>query len=120
MGPAGIGIKEADGTIKFMVVADFGWIKDGIGDVLSRNFTTRAKAQRLIQNGPLPDGFLPLRGTWPAEACNETDFLRKLVCLPRCMISYAYLWKNAGWTFRRIDGSGCMSLEEAIRQGIED
>lgn len=81
MSSAGIGIKEADGTIRFMVVTDFGWIKNGSGNVFIRNFTTLAKAQRLIQNGPLPDGFLPLRGTWLAEACNETDFLRKLVCL---------------------------------------
>ena len=118
--PAGIGIRNADGTISFTVVADNGWIKEGIGEVLNRDFPTRAKAEALILTGPMPGRFLVLSGSLPAVAYDETDFLRKLVCFPRCMITYAYLWAENGWTFRRIDGSDSILLTEAILLGIED
>lgn len=118
--PAGIGICNPDNTISYTVVSDNGWIKDGIGDILIKYYTTENSVRNLIENGHFPEGYSPLFDMDVQKADAEFLFMRQCLLLPRCYVFYTYLWKNGQWYFRRLDGSGDIPLHEAIATGIED
>lgn len=118
--PAGIGIRNADGTISFIVIADFGWIKNGIGEVLVRDFRIEKTVRALILNSHTPRGYHTLYGLRAQKAETEIHFMRYCFFLPKCYILYTYVWKARQWYFRRLDGSGEIPLTQAISDGIED
>ena len=57
MTPAGIGIRNNDGSISFVIISDNGWIKDGIGDILNRDYQNEQAVRDLIENCSLPEGY---------------------------------------------------------------
>ena len=97
-----------------------GWIKDGIGDILNRDYQSEPAVRELIENCSLPEGYDLLFDTGTQQAAEEYLFMRYCIMRPHCYIFYTYVWKNDKWYFRRLDGSGDIPLIEAIAQGIED
>lgn len=120
MTPAGIGIRNNDGSISFVIISDNGWIKDGIGDILNRDYQNEQAVRELIENCSLPENYETLHGMEIQHAEEEYLFMRYCFMQPRCYIFYTYVWKNRQWYFRRLDGSGDLPLIDAIAQGIED
>lgn len=117
---AGIGIRNNDGSISFVIISDNGWIKDGIGDILNRDYQNEQAVRELIENCSLPEGYELLYNIKTQRAEEECLFMRYCIMRPRCYIFYTYVWKNDKWYFRRLDGSGDILLTDAIAQGIED
>ena len=120
MTPAGIGIHNNDGSISFVIISDNGWIKDGIGDILNRDYQNEQAVRELIENCSLPEGYDLLYKMKTQRAEEEYLFIRYCFMQPRFYIFYTYVWKNCQWYFRRLDGSGYLQLIDAIAQGIED
>ena len=120
MTPAGIGIRNNDGSISFVIISDNGWIKDGIGDILNRDYQNEQAVRELIENCSLPEGYDLLYNMKTQRAEEEYLFMRYCIIRPRCYIFYTYVWKNDKWYFRRLDGSGDIPLTDTIKQGIED
>ena len=120
MTPAGIGIRNNDGSISFVIISDNGWIKDGIGDILNSDYQNEQAVRELIENCSLPEGYDLLYNMKTQRAEEEYLFMRYCIMRPRCYIFYTYVWKNDKWYFRRLDGSGDIPLTEAIKQRIED
>jgi hypothetical protein len=120
MTPAGIGIRNNDGAISFVIISDNGWIKDGIGDILNRDYQNEQAVRELIENCSLPEGYDLLYNIKTQRAEEEYLFMRYCIMRPRCYIFYTYVWKNDKWYFRRLDGSGDIQLTDAIKQRIED
>ena len=118
--PAGIGFCNPDNTISYIIVSDNGWIKDGIGDILLKDYNTELAARELIESHNFPTGFFPLCDMETQKADVEFLFMRKCLLFPRHYVFYTYLWKKGQWYFRRLDGSGDLPLSDAIAQGIED
>ena len=120
MTPAGIGIRNNDGSISFVIISDNGWIKDGIGDILNWNYQSEQAVRDLIENCSIPEGYDLLYNMETQRTAEEYLFMRYCIMRPRCYIFYTYVWKNCQWYFRRLDGSGDLPLIDAIAQGIED
>ena len=120
MTPAGIGISNNDGSISFVIISDNGWIKDGIGDILNRDYQSEQSIRDLIENCSLPEGYDLLYNMKTQRAAEEYLFMRYCIMCPRYYIFYTYVWKNDKWYFRRLDGSGDIPLTDAIEEGIED
>ena len=97
-----------------------GWIKDGIGDILNRDYQSEPAVRELIENCSLPEGYDLLFDTGTQQVAEEYLFMRYCIMRPHCYIFYTYVWKNDKWYFRRLDGSGDIPLTDAIAQGIED